>query len=117
MLIFLDSIYYLPQGIMFLVLLVCLPVCLLATLLKKSHERITTKFDGGAWGGKTDLDFGHNPDHHADCPIGNPAFLGYLTNYEPILMKFQDSAAMIKRTIQRTRLTFFSIALFIMPKD
>ena len=41
---------------------------LLVTLLK----RIVMK-----WGGKRNkwLNYGGGPDHHADCPIGNPAIM------------------------------------------
>ena len=43
----------------------------------KSYERIAMKFYGGIWDGKRNkwLDFGTNPDHHADCPIGNLAII------------------------------------------
>ena len=45
------------------------------------------KFYGGVRAGKTnrvsELILGGDPDHHADCPIGDH----YSTNYEWILMK------------------------------
>ena len=41
----------------------------------KSYELIARSFYEGVWGGKGNqwLDFGSDTDHHADCPIGNPA--------------------------------------------
>ena len=44
------------------------------------------KFYGGVRGGKRNkrLDFGIDPDHHADCPIGNLAIT------QQIMSKFDD---------------------------
>ena len=60
-------------------LFVCLSVCcLLATLGAnlKSYEWIAMKFYC-IWSGKRNkwLDFNSDLDHHADCPIGNPAII------------------------------------------
>ena len=48
--------------------------------LPKSYERITKKFYGGVGviKGTSDLNCGGDPDHHAECPTGNPAFTQHI---------------------------------------
>ena len=73
-------------------LFVCLSVCLLATLLKMLW-RIVIKFYGEVRVGKTNqwLDFGSDPDHHADCPIGNLAITLQLMS--KFWWNFQDNSS------------------------
>ena len=57
------------------------------------------KFYGGVRGGKRSkwLDFGSDPDHHADCPIENVAISQQITS--TFSWNFQDISAMIQETI------------------
>ena len=50
---------------------------------------------GGVWGGKGNiwLNFGGDPDHHADYPIKNPAITQQIMG--GLWWNFQDSSAMI----------------------
>ena len=58
------------------------------------------KFYAGVWGGKRNkwLNFCGNPDHHADCPIGNQAITQQI--WADFDQNFQDSSAMIEGTIE-----------------
>ena len=59
---------------------VCLPICLSVSNITNKlqficFKRIVTKFYGGVQGGNRNkrLYIDGDPDHHADCPIGNLA--------------------------------------------
>ena len=53
------------------------------------------KFSGGVQSDKRNkwLDFGGDPDHRADCPIGNPAITQQIMS--GFWWNFQDSSAII----------------------
>ena len=57
------------------------------------------KLYGGAWGGKSNkrIDFGSDPDHHADCPIKNAAIIQQIMS--GFWWNFQYTSAMIQGTI------------------
>ena len=57
------------------------------------------KLYGGVQGGKRNkwLDFGSDPDLHADCPVGNPAITQQIMN--GFLWNFQDSSTMMPGTV------------------
>ena len=68
---------------MFSVALVCVFVCLLVIYYSTSYERIVMKFYGGVRHGKRTmrLDFGSDLNHHADCPISNPAITQHIIRF------------------------------------
>ena len=54
------------------------------------------KFDGGVWDGKWNkwLGFGSNPDHYADCSIGNKAITQQIV--KGVWWNCQDSSAKLQ---------------------
>ena len=71
------------QRRLFLVVVVCLFICLLATFLKMLGTDCNEYLSRGLGG---ERNVGGDPDHHADCPIGYPA----ITNDEQILIKCSE---------------------------
>ena len=59
---------------MFSVAFVCLSICLLAMLRKKSYERIVmTLYRVVQCGKRSEQNFSDGLDYHADCPVRNPS--------------------------------------------
>ena len=88
----------LPRRLCFLIALVCLFVCLFVCHrhFSKRYEWILMRFTGELGNDTRNiwLNFGGDPNHHADCPIGNLVFTQQIVSGF-----FKDSPGMMQGTI------------------
>ena len=109
--VLLDN-YLLGKEIIFSVALVCLFFSVWYQYYSKSYEEIAMKFYKGVRIAKRNkwLDFGSSLDHHANCPIGNPAITQQIMNR--FWWNAQASSAMIQRTIDSTGVVWIIMLTF-----